>query len=286
MTLVYIGSSVFALAVLDAAQIAPALVVSRPPSRRGRGRRTLPTPVAAGARERGFEVREPERLEELADELAALRPELVCLCAYGAMVREPLLSEYEIVGVHPSLLPRWRGAAPIERAIMAGDDRTGVALLRLVAALDAGPVCATGELAIEAGDDYESLSGRLSALAGTLLAAAVRGPRVYADQDPSGVTYAAKIAPAERILDPGRPAAELERVVRALHPHVGARLRDGLGVSRARVAAAPELEPGALRAHEGRLYLGATPGTLELERVTPPGGRPMDAAAYLRGHAV
>ena len=286
MTLVYIGSSGFALAVLDAAGIEPALVVTRPPSARGRGRRTLPTPLAAGARERGFVVREPERLEELAGDLAALRPDLICLCAYGALVREPLLSDHEILNVHPSLLPRWRGAAPIERAIMSGDRRTGVSLLRLVAAVDAGPVCATGDLAIEADDDYERLAGRLSALAGSMLAAAVRGPRVYVEQDALGATYAEKITSPERVLDPGRPAVQLERTVRALHPHIGARLADGLGVERARVARAPALEPGALHALDGRLLLGATPGALELECVRPPGGRPMDAAAYLRGHAV
>jgi methionyl-tRNA formyltransferase len=201
-------------------------------------------------------------------------------------VREPLLSDYEILGVHPSLLPRWRGAAPIERALMAGDERTGVSLLRLVAALDAGPLCAVGELAIAADDDYGALSARLAALAGSLLAEALRGPRAYAPQDDgAGVTYADKITAAERVLDPGRPAVELERIVRALRPHIGARLPDGLGVVRASLAAGPKLGPGELRAHEGRLCFGATPGTLELELVKPPGGRSMDAAAYLRGHA-
>jgi methionyl-tRNA formyltransferase len=286
VTLVYIGSSAFALAVLDAAGLEPALVVTRQPAPRGRGRRIEPTPLAAGARGRGLEVREPERLEDLAGELAALRPEVLCLCAYGAMVREPLLSDYEILGVHPSLLPRWRGAAPIERSIMAGDERTGVSLLRLVAALDAGPLCATGELAIRPGDDYGSLSARLAALAGSMLAEALRGPRTYVPQDDrADVTYADKITAAERVLDPGRPAPVLERTVRALRPHIGARLPDGLGVARARVAAGPELEPGELRVREGRLYFGASPGILELECVKPPGGRAMDAAAYLRGHA-
>jgi methionyl-tRNA formyltransferase len=287
VTLVYIGSSRFALAVLDAAGFEPALVVTRPPAPRGRGRRIEPTPLAAGARERGFDVREPERLEDLAGEFAALRPELLCLCAYGAMVREPLLSDYEILGVHPSLLPRWRGAAPIERALMAGDERTGVSLLRLVAALDAGPVCAVGELAIEPGDDFGTLSARLAALAGGMLTHALGGPRTYVSQDErAGVTYADKITAAERVLDPGRPAVELERTVRALRPHIGARLPRGLGVVRARVATGPELEPGELRVREGRLCFGATPGTLELECVKPPGGRTMDAAAYVRGHAL
>jgi methionyl-tRNA formyltransferase len=283
---VYIGSSAFALAVLDATGLEPALVVTRPPSARGRGRRVEPTPLAAGARERGFEVREPARLEQLAGELAALAPDVLCLCAYGAMVREPLLTDHEIVGVHPSLLPRWRGAAPIERAIMAGDDRTGVSLLRLVAELDAGPVCAMAELPIEPGDDHGTLSERLSELAGGMLAAALRGPREYVPQGPGEATYAAKIRAAERVLDPRRPAVELERTVRALRPHIGARLPNGLGVVRARLAGEAALEPGTLAVRDGALCFGATPGALELECVKPPGGRAMDAAAYLRGHAV
>jgi methionyl-tRNA formyltransferase len=284
--LAYIGSSEFALAVLDAAALEPALVITRPPAPRGRGRHLEPTPLAAAARERGLEVREPARLEELAGELAALAPDLLVLCAYGALVREPLLSEHEILNVHPSLLPRWRGAAPIERAIMAGDERTGVSLIRLVAALDAGPVCAMGELEIAADDDHGTLSARLAALAGALLAGALSGERRYVPQAARGETYADKITAADRVLDPGLAAVELERRVRALRPHIGARLPDGLGVHAARVAeeAAP-IEPGALRVDGGRLYFGATPGALARARVQPAGGRAMDAAAYLRGHA-
>jgi len=287
VTLVYIGSSAFALAVMDAAGLEPELVITRPPAPRGRGRRVEPTPLAAAARERGITVREPERLEELAGELDALAPELLCLCAYGALVREPLLSGYEILNVHPSLLPRWRGAAPIERAIMAGDERTGVSLMRLVAELDAGPVCASGSLAITPDDDAGTLAGRLAELAGALLRAALPGPRRYAEQDGAFATYAEKITAADRILDPTRPAAALERTVRALRPQIGARLSDGLGVIRAALAPAPapELAPGELRAQGGRLWFGASPGALELEVVQPPGKRPMDAAAYLRGHA-
>jgi methionyl-tRNA formyltransferase len=284
---VYIGTSRFALEVLEASGLEPALVVTRPPSARGRGRHLEPSPVAVAARAVGLAVREPERLEEVAGEIDALAPDLVCLCAYGALVREPLLSRHEILGVHPSLLPRWRGAAPIERAIMAGDARTGVSILRLVAELDAGPVCAIAELEVAGGEDYGSLAARLAPLGGALLAGAVAGPREYAPQPGAGVTYAEKITAADRVLDPGRSAVELERVVRALHPHIGARLASGLGVLEARLAADPEPPPvaGALvSAADGRLYFGAGDGTLELVRVRPPGGREMDGAAYARGH--
>jgi methionyl-tRNA formyltransferase len=284
---VYIGSSEFSLRVLRAVaeQLRPALVLTRPPAARGRGRQLASTPVAIGAGELGLEVLEPARLADAGDQIAALAPELIVLCAYGGIVREPLLSSFEILNVHPSLLPRWRGAAPVERAIMAGDDATGVSLMRLVAELDAGPVCLARAVAIAPDDDYGTLAARLADLAGELLLEVLPGPRNYVAQAVDGVTYAEKLTAADRELDPRRPAVELERTVRALHPHIGARLPDGLGVLRARVADAT-VAPGELAAVDGRLLYGATPGTLELLVVQPSGRRAMDAAAYLRGHAV
>ena len=285
MTSVYIGTSEFAAAVLAAAspQLGASLAVTRPPAAKGRGRRVQPSPVATMAGALGIAVAEPERLEEVTEEIAALGPEVVVLCSYGAIVREPLLSRYEILNVHPSLLPRWRGAAPIERAIMAGDELTGVSIMRLVAELDAGPVCAAQALAICPDDDYGTLSDRLAALGAKLLLEALSGPRRYVEQE-GEACYAEKLGAPDRILDPGQPAVALERRVRALHPHVGARLADGLGVAAARVAPEP-VATGELAAREGRLYLGASPGALELLCVQPPGRRAMDAASYLRGHA-
>jgi methionyl-tRNA formyltransferase len=196
-----------------------------------------------------------------------------------------LLSAYEIVNVHPSLLPRWRGAAPIERAIMAGDAATGVSLMRLVEELDGGPVCRAQTVTIAPHDDYGTLSARLAATGATLLLEALAGPREYREQDAAGVTYAEKLTAADRELDGGRPAEALERQVRALHPHVGARLPDGLRVLAARLGGRPT-PARTLAAEDGRLYFGATPGTLELLRVQPPGRRAMDVSSYLRGHAV
>jgi methionyl-tRNA formyltransferase len=284
---VYIGTSGFSERVLAAAApaLSPALVVTRPPAARGRGRLLTPTPVAIGARALGLPVVEPPHLEDVAGEIAALAPDVIVLCAYGAIVREPLLSRYEIVNVHPSLLPRWRGAAPIERAIMAGDAVTGVSIMRLVEELDAGPVCKGESLAIAAEDDYGTLSARLATLGAALLVEALAGPRDYVAQDLAGVTYAEKLTAADRVLDAHRAADTLERQVRALHPHVGARLPGGLGVERASVSSRPT-PAGVLAAEAGCLYFGATPGALELLRVLPPGRRAMDAASYLRGHAV
>jgi methionyl-tRNA formyltransferase len=225
--------------------------------------------------------------------IAEAQPEIVVVCAFGALIKEPLLSAHELLNVHPSLLPRWRGAAPIERAIMAGDERTGVSIMRLTAGLDSGPVCLTAAELIDLKDTYGSLATRLQELGGELLVRTLdlfaegEAP-AFAEQDEAGITYAEKIGPEDRLLDPSRPASELERIVRALHPHIGARvaLADGtlLGVHRARDAA--ERTPvGTLSTVAGRLLYGACDRALELLEVQPSGGRPMGAAAYLRGHA-
>jgi methionyl-tRNA formyltransferase len=286
----YVGTSPFAATVLEALAAsphAPALVITRPARPRGRGRRLETTPVAQSAERLDLPLLAPERLNDAAEELAAAAPDVVCLCAYGALVRDPILSDYEILNVHPSLLPRWRGAAPVERAIMAGDEQTGVSLMRLVAELDAGPVCAVEATPIGPDDDYRLLAARLAATAARLLVEVLDRPRVYTPQSEHGVTYAEKITAADRILDPTRSAVELERLVRALHPHIGAKTPDGLGVSKARVASEEGVPPGDLAIRNGHLLYG-TPDEppLELLRVTPPGSREMDAADYIRGHAV
>jgi methionyl-tRNA formyltransferase len=272
----YIGTSPFAATLLEALAASayrPALVITRPPRAKGRGRHVQPTAVAEAAAALGLVTLAPERLN-----VAAARPEVVCLCAYGALVREPILSDYEILNVHPSLLPRWRGAAPIERAIMAGDEQTGVSIMRLVAELDAGPLCASEATAIGPQDDYGALADRLAGIAGRLLIGALDGPRTYVEQQ-GAVSYAEKIEAADRVLDPNQPVAELERRVRALHPQIGARTPDGLGVTRARIA------DRDAEAAADRLTFAAQDGSLELLRVKPPGGREMDAAAFIRGHA-
>ena len=213
------------------------------------------------------------------------------VCAFGQLIREPLLTELEMLNVHPSLIPRWRGAAPIERAIMAGDAETGVTIMRVEEGLDSGAVALAERTPIERSDDYGALSARLAELAGEVFVRALdlraAGRLYFTDQDDSLATYADKISPAERRLDPARPSAELERAVRALNPHVGAYLElDGgqrLGV-RAAWAESGSLPPGQLAADGGALRLGCGEGVLRLDVVQPPGKRPMPADAYLRGH--
>jgi methionyl-tRNA formyltransferase len=295
---VYLGTSEFAADVLrrlSDSSHRPQLVVTPPDRPKGRGRRSGPPPVATLAAELEIELLQAGDVNErdVLERIRAVRPEALAVCAFGQLVREPLLSEWPLLNVHPSLLPRWRGAAPIERAIIAGDTRTGVSLMQLTAGLDSGPVALREEIAIGPEDDFESLSGKLSALGGELLIEALdrqaEGSLAFAEQDEEGVTYAEKIDPAERRLDPGRPAAELARTVRALTPHIGAYLELGgeerLGVRRAR-AVDVGVKQGAMKAEWGALLLGCGRGALRMEVVQPAGGKPMAADAYLRGHAV
>src|SRR5205085_10454850 len=138
-----------------------------------------------------------------------------------ALIKEPLLSEHPMLNVHPSLLPRWRGAAPIERAIMAGDEVTGVSIMRLTAGLDSGPVCAQSQEPIAPDDTYGTLAERLMMLGGRLLIASLGDRPECHEQDEALATFADKLTADDRLLDAQRPAPELERVVRALAPHVG-----------------------------------------------------------------
>ena len=293
MRTVYLGTSDFAVDVLErlaATPHRPVLVVTRPDRPRGRGRRLQPPPVAERAALLGIETIQPEDVnsEEAAAAIAAAEPEAVAICAYGALVKEPLLSAYELLNVHPSLLPRWRGAAPIERAIEAGDEETGVTIMRPTAELDAGPICLQRAEPIEPDDTYGSLAERLAPLGGELLVETLDTQPSFRDQGDQGVTYAAKLEAEDRWLDPARPADELERRVRALTPHIGAYVEqdDGerLGVRRAALAAGvDDVEPGDLVARDGALLYGAAQGALELIEVQPAGKRPMEAAAWLRG---
>jgi methionyl-tRNA formyltransferase len=293
MRTIYLGTSDFAAAVLErlaAGPHRPVLVVTRPDRPRGRGQQLSAPPVAERARALGIEVIQPERLHEpeVLARIAAARPEALCVCAFGVLIREPLLSAYELLNVHPSLLPRWRGAAPVERAIIAGDPETGVSIMRLVEELDAGPVCLQERESIRPDDDYASLSERLQVLAGELLVRALDERPAFVEQDQAGVTYASKIEPRDRTLDATHPPEEVERVVRALRPHIGARLPlpDGsfLGVLAARVDG-ETLAPagGRVRTDGERLLLDCNGGALELVEVQPPGARPMPASAWLRG---
>jgi methionyl-tRNA formyltransferase len=290
---VYLGTSEFAAAVLTRLADSPhrpSLVITRPDRPAGRGRRLRPPAVAERARELGLPVVQPDQLHapQVLEQIAAERPEALIVCAYGVLIKEPLLSDYELVNVHPSLLPRWRGAAPLERAIAAGDDRTGVSIMRLTAGLDSGPVFSRRETPLGPDDDYGTLAARLQEISGDLLVGTLDALPEPVEQDESLVTYAEKISARDRSLDPTRPPDEVERMVRALRPHLGARipLPDGtfLGVWAARPGG-ETLAPagGRVRTEGERLLMDCNGGALELLEIQPPGGRPMPAAAWLRG---
>jgi methionyl-tRNA formyltransferase len=262
--------------------------------------------VAQCARALGIAVQQPENVNDpearslIADAGDGSRDpdgpahrQTVIVCAFGALIKEPLLSEHDLLNVHPSLLPRWRGAAPVERALMAGDAETGVSIMRLTAGLDSGPVCLSATEQIAPGDTYGSLATRLQQVGGELLVRALSERPPFVEQPEGGVTYAEKITAADRLLDPARDAVELERTVRALEPHIGTRvaLSDGtlLGVHRAAVV--DDLDVGGdptddLVAVDGRLLLRCRQSLLELLEIQPPGARAMEAGAYLRGRGL
>jgi methionyl-tRNA formyltransferase len=295
---VYLGTSEFAAAVLrrlSESAHRPLLVITPPDRPKGRGRRTQPPPAAEVASELEIDLLQAANVNDEAavERICAAQPQALAVCAFGQLIREPLLSEWPMLNVHPSLLPLWRGAAPIERALMAGDERTGVCVMRVTAGLDSGPVALCEEVRVSPEEDFEALSAKLASLGGELLVRAfdlLAESRIeFAEQDDDAATYAEKIAPEERRLDPSRPAAELARTVRALTPHIGAYLEtsggERLGVRRARPVDVG-VRAGEVRAEWGALLLGCGRGALRLEVVQPAGGKPMAADAYLRGHSM
>jgi methionyl-tRNA formyltransferase len=227
-----------------------AQLLTRPDAPRGRGRKLGPSPAKETAERLGIPV-----IHER-DDLAA---DTVVVCAYGLLIPESALSRALWLNVHPSLLPRWRGAAPVERALMAGDARTGVTIHRTTKELDAGPIAAQEAFDIDPEDDAGAVYARAAEVAARLLDEVLPNPE-FRPQPADGVTYAEKITAADRELDLSRPADELVNQVRALSPHIGART-DGLTIWRARA--------------EGDEFVPV--------EVQPDGGKRMSYDAYLRG---
>jgi methionyl-tRNA formyltransferase len=236
------------------------LLLTRPDKPRGRGRSVQPTAAKAVAERLGIPIAQPARL----DESVELPTETVVVAAYGLLIPDSLLERALWLNVHPSLLPRWRGAAPVERALMAGDARTGVTIHRTTAELDAGPIAAQEAFDVRPDDDAGTVFARSAEIAARLLDDVIAEPH-FEPQPDVGVTYAEKITPADRELDLTRSAHDLVNTVRALSPHIGARaVLDGrrLLVWRARVGGDGAFEP------------------LEVQ---PEGGKRMAYDAYLRG---
>jgi methionyl-tRNA formyltransferase len=195
-----------------------AFVLTRPDRPRGRGRRVAPPPAKVTAERLGVPVLQPDRLTEEVE----LDADAVVVAAYGLLIPESLLGRALWLNVHPSLLPRWRGAAPVERALMAGDPETGVTIHRTVKELDAGPIAVQQAFLITLDDDAGTVYERSADLAVELLDGVLPEPS-FEPQPEEGVTYAAKIEPPDRELDWGRPPEENLNLIRALSPHIGAR---------------------------------------------------------------
>ncbi|MGH3081219.1 MAG: methionyl-tRNA formyltransferase [Gaiellaceae bacterium] len=235
-----------------------AYLLTRPDRPRGRGRKLGAPPAKQVAEELGIEVRQPERPEDLND----LGVDIVAAAAYGALIPKELLDQALWLNVHPSLLPRWRGAAPVERAIMAGDEETGVSIIRLVEELDAGPIGASGDFPIGPDEDAGVVFERAADMGSELLDGVMALQQFTAQE--GEVTYAEKIRAADRELDWSRPPEELHNRIRALSPHIGAR---------------GELHGRPVIVWRSRLV----DDELEILEVQPEGGRRMTLAEFERG---
>jgi len=296
--IVFFGTPEFALPSLDALVAAgrrPTLVVSQPARPAGRGRRLVEPPVAERARALGLPVAQPAKVrnEEFLAEIGRLGPDLAVVVAFGQIFPQALLDLPRLgcLNVHASLLPRWRGAAPVAAAIAAGDAETGVAIQQMEAGLDTGPVFAARSTAIGDDEDAGALGLRLAALGAELLlevvAALERGEAVATPQPGAGATYAPKLV-GVRFLDPTAPAKELVRQVRAFNPEPGTALdlrgeRLKVLVARA-VATSGSPPPGTVVAVRGdELVVAAGDGALALRRVQRPGGRPLSGRELANG---
>ncbi len=291
----FAGTPEFALASLQAltsAGIVPLAVLTQPDRPAGRGKRLTASPVKQFALERGIEVLQPATFKdaEAVAQIAAFEPDALVVAAYGLILPQSVLDipARACLNVHASLLPRWRGAAPIQAAILAGDAETGISLMAMTAGLDCGPVYVREALAIGGEETAGELHDRLADLGGRLLVrhfdAILRGSLEAVEQDDSLATYAGKIARQDARLDWRRPAAELHRQVRAFNPVPGAFfVLDDLAIKcwRAGVVAGAAGTPGeVLSAGRDGIVVACGRDALRLDTLQRPGKRPVTAAEF------
>jgi methionyl-tRNA formyltransferase len=300
MAIAFAGTAEFARMVLaglvqptnGADPIEIPLVISQPDKPAGRGRKLTSPPVAQWARDYGLEVIQPERLDDpsVRELLMARDIDMVIVVAYGQIVREPLLSELMMLNVHASLLPLWRGAAPIERSIMAGDTETGVCIMRMEAGLDTGPVALRHVVMIDKNDDAGSIY-RLCAEVGIhglrqVIEQIADGTVCFEAQPPAGESYAHKIVASDRQLDVTQTAKQVHDTARALSPHIGAWLElDGQRVTvwKSKVAENVPSQGVVDVTDRNTLVVGCSDGAIELLEVQPAGKRRMSTEDWLRG---
>jgi methionyl-tRNA formyltransferase len=302
MRFVFLGSPPFAtpvLARLLRSRFRPELVVTPPDRRRGRGRRIEPSEIALLARAEGIALHQPPSAKdpELVERLRSLEADLFLVVSYGELLREEFLAlpRELCLNVHPSLLPRHRGATPIPAAILAGDEQTGVSIQKMVLELDAGDVLVQKRARVLPGETAGELAARLAELSGEACLEALEqveaGTAVFHPQDPEQVTFCKRLKKEHGAIDWSRSAVELERHVRAMNPWPMARTElsgsGTLGVCRAALtddfAMQGAAAPGELLQARERFLVACGEGVLELLEVQAAGKRPVEAAAYLRG---
>lgn len=266
-------------------------VITRPDRPRGRGRAPAPPASKVRAVEQGVPVRQPTTPAALDADIAGMDLDLAVVVSYGMIVPAATLARPRLgmVNLHFSLLPRWRGAAPVERAILAGDEVTGVSLMRMEAGLDAGPVLAAWRTSIGEDEDAGALSERLALGGAELLATNLgvleRGELEPVAQQDSMVTWAPRLVVSEARLDFHQPVEQVARAVRAFCPRPGAHTTwrgKRFKILRARPVPG-RLEPGCLQIDEDGVRVGTATGCLALRTVQPEGRKAMDALAWLRG---
>lgn len=305
--IVFAGSPEFAIPSLTALVDSAAgrweviAVLTQPDRPAGRGRHLRASPVKHYAQGRGIRILQPASLRRepaAVAEIGALQPDVVIVVAYGLILPAELLHRPRAgcVNVHASLLPRWRGAAPIASAILAGDTETGIALMKLEEGLDTGPVFASASVPISASDTTETLQARLADLGARLLVqhlpAILRGDLEPVAQSAVGITHAAKFSKDDAHIDWSRPAVQLDRLIRALQPWPVAETRFKGAQLRCWGSALPEATGSAGRIGEvvavsaAGIDVRTGSGLLRVTSVQPAGGKPMSAAAYTRGHAL
>ena len=291
MRLVFMGSPDFSVPVLDALVDAGheiAAVYCQPPRPAGRGKQDRPTPVQARAEQLGFEVRHPKSLKtpEAQAEFAGFAAEIAVVVAYGLILPQAILDAPACgcLNIHASLLPRWRGAAPIHRAVMAGDAETGICIMQMEAGLDTGPVLLRKTLAIGPEETTGALHDRLSGLgAAAIVEALDRLDGLAPEPQPeAGVTYADKIDKAEARIDWTRPAVEIDRLIRGLSPFPGAWCEiagERVKLIGSRLAEA-DAAPGTILPP---FTVACGEGAVEITRAQRPGKRPMEQREFLHG---
>lgn len=290
MKIVFMGTPDFSVPVLDALHQAHEIVAvyCQPPRPAGRGKSDRPSPVQARAEALGLQVRHPVSLrsEDAAKDFAALGAEVAVVVAYGLILPQAILDAPRLgcLNIHASLLPRWRGAAPIHRAIMAGDTETGVCIMQMEAGLDTGPVLLCETVTIGAEETTAELHDRLSRLGARLIVQALdRLPELTPEPQPeAGVTYAAKIDKAEARVDFSKPAAEVDRLIRGLSPFPGAWVEvrgERVKLLRSRLVEGTG-EPGQVL---GGFTIACEKGAVEITEAQREGKRPMAARDVLRG---